>query len=238
MTTTLTLPSNTLNSHETMVFNAINCPKISQLPNDDNLVVVLTMWRNYLGIREQMTIDEISMNVIHIKNNYPDFTLEMINLAIKYSLTGVLDVEVKPFGAFSPLYISSILNQFREYSQTIRVKISDKIKKEKEKAEMNVEYTDEQKKANRLLYLEYYRDNCTKDIFKDFKGIMWAFLNKYNLVTDIKPDNELVQKETIKKRNQFIDMSIDDIAELEQYSIMKQFFEKNPGFNFTNYELI
>lgn len=232
------LPNNILNNQEQMVFNAINCPKISQLPSDDNLVVVLTMWRNYLGIREQMTMDEISMNINHIKTNYSDFTLEMINLAIKYSLTGVLDVEVKPFGAFSPLYISSILNEYRGYSTAIQIKISDKIKKEKEKSENNIEYTDEQKKANRLTYLEYYRNNCQKDVLKDFKGIMWDFLNKNKLIDGIIPDAQLVNKEKIKKQNQFIDLSINDIAELEQYSIMKQFFVHNPNFDFNNYKVI
>lgn len=208
------------------------------MTSDDNLVVVLTMWRNYLGIREQMTIDEISMNVSHIKTNYADFTLEMINLAIKYSLTGILDVEVKPYGAFSPLYISSILNEYREYSTGIKIKVSDKLKKEKERSEMNPEYTEDQKRQNRLMYLEYYRDTVGKDILKDFKGIMWQFLSSNDLVKGYSPDSDLVKRETIKKRNQFIDMSISDIAELEQYSIMQQFFNKNPKFDFTTYKVI
>ena len=227
-----------MSNQETMVYNAINCPKISDLPNDESLIVVLTMWRNYLGIKEQITGEEISMNVQHVKSNYPDFTLEMINLAIKYSLTGLLNVELKPYGAFSPLYISTILNEYKQHSLAIKIKANDKIKREQDLLNMNPVYSEEQKKANRLIYLEYYRDNINKDTFKDFKGIMWNFLHKYDLISDIPADKELVQKELMKKRNQFIDLSIDDIAELEQYSIMKKFFELNPSFDFDKFEII
>ena len=238
MIQTSKLPSNLLNSQETMVYNAIHCPKISELPNDESLVVVITMWRNYLGIREQMTMEEISMNIQHIKNNYSDFTLEMINLAIKYSLTGELNVEVKPYGAFSPLYISSILNEYRQYTIQIKVKVNEKLKREKEKEQLNIQYTEEQKIKNRLMYLEYYRDMVSKEILRDFKNIMWNFLSSNNLAQNIVADADFVKKETVKKRNQFIDLSIDDVTELEQYSIMKQFFEKNPSFDFTTYQLI
>lgn len=238
MTTISKLPNNLLNSQEAIVYNASSCPKLSDLPNDESLVVVITMWRNYLGVKEAMTIDEISMNIGHIKNNYPDFTLEMINLAIKLSLTGVLSVDTKPYGTFSPLYISSILNEYKKHSTAIRIKVAEKIKREKEYEFINPVYTEQQKKENRLSYLEFYRDNVAKDVLRDFKGIMWDFVTKYNLVENIEADKELVRKETIKKQNQFIDMSIKDITELEQYSIMKKFYQVNPKFDFNNYELL
>jgi hypothetical protein len=221
-----------------MVYNAINCPQIHELNEDDGLVVVLTMWRNYIGVKEQLTLQEIEMNTNHIKSNYPDFTLEMINLAIKYSLTGKLDVDVKPYGTFSPLYISTILNQYREYSNNIKSKINDKLKREKQMLEMNPTYTTEQKINNRLQYLNYYRDNVANESLRDFKGIMWELLTRYNLLSEIKSDKELIKRESIKKRNQFIDLSIDDILELEKYSILKQFFELNPDFDFTKLDLL
>jgi len=206
--------------------------------NDESLIVVLTMWRNYLGIKEEITGEEIAMNVSHIKNNYPDFTLEMINLAIKYSLTGVLNVDFKPYGAFSPLYISTILNEYKQYSIAIKIKANDKIKREKELVEQNPTYTEEQKKTNRLTYLEYYRDNISKGVIRDFKSIMWDFLSKYDLLKGIEVDNDLVRKEQIKKQNQFIDLTIEEEYRLAQYTIMRKFFELNPTFDFKLYEIL
>jgi len=221
-----------------MVYNAIGCPKIHEHSQDDGLVVVLTMWRNYIGVKEPLTIEEIQMNTTHIKSNYPDFTLEMINLAIKYSLTGLLNVDIKPYGAFSPLYISTILNQYRDYSNTIKNKINDKLKRDEDLLKMNPTYTTEQKIANRLKYLHYYKSNVVNQSLIDFKGIMWELLTRYKLLGEIKPDKDLIQRETIKKQNQFIDLSIEDVVELEKYSIMKQFFELNPDFDFTKLDLL
>ena len=64
-----------------------------------------------------MSEEELKINVQFIKTNYPKFTLKDIDIAINWSLQGNLDVNVEPYGAFSPLYISRILNAYGAKSE-------------------------------------------------------------------------------------------------------------------------
>ena len=59
-----------------------------------------------------MSEEELKINVQFIKNSYGKLTAKEIELAIDLSLQGYLGVDAQPYGNFSPLYISKILNAF------------------------------------------------------------------------------------------------------------------------------
>ena len=73
---------------------------------------MVTKWRIMLGLSKEMSEEELKINVQFIKSNYQKFTLKDIDIAINWSLQGKLGVTVEPYGAFSPLYISRILNAY------------------------------------------------------------------------------------------------------------------------------
>ena len=104
-----------LESMETQIFNANLSKKIAEFDSldDGNLVKVLTLWRTYLGVKEEMTAFELDLNISHIKEMYPEYTLDMIKMAIKCSMKGELKCDTKPYGSFSPFYISTILNAYK-----------------------------------------------------------------------------------------------------------------------------
>jgi len=143
------------------------------------LMAVITEWRNYLGIKDVMTVEDIEFCTRFIKEEYSHFTLEKIKLAIKYSLRGELKVDIKPYGSFSPLYIATILNAYDKYDN----KIVSELLREKDRQELQnrnkpVELTEEQKIKSRVEYLEYYQSKCQDEYLTDFNGVMWFVLNK------------------------------------------------------------
>ena len=78
------------------------------------LIQVVTKWRIMLGLSKDMSEEELKINVQFIKNSYGKLTTKEIELAMDLSLQGRLGVDPQPYGNFSPLYISKILNAFVE----------------------------------------------------------------------------------------------------------------------------
>src|SRR6056300_1584257 len=76
------------------------------------LIQIVTKWRIMLGLSKDMSEEELKINVQFIKNSYGKLTAKEIELAIDLSLQGHLGVDPQPYGNFSPLYISKILNAF------------------------------------------------------------------------------------------------------------------------------
>lgn len=206
-----------------------------------DLTMLITEWRNHLGIKDVMTDIDLQLCIAHIRELYPEFSTSMIRMAIKCSLKGELKVDIKPYNSFSPMYISTILNAYKSYNDRI---VSDQIRaqrrKEIDEANKPKEKTKEEKIQNRLEYLNHYKEFCVNKPISDFKSIMWSFLSKNNLFTGtgIVPDKELVKKAIARKKEQFIDLAPDDEAKLEQWTMMKKFFELNPNFDFTKHDLL
>lgn len=183
----------------------------------------------YLGIKDEMTAVELELNTRYLKEEFPDFTLEKIRLAIKYSLKGELKCDIKPYGAFSPLYISTILNAYRRYDQ----KIVDGVLREKNRMELEQRNRPEilspdQKVLSRRKYLKWYQVqlNSTDSIITDFKDVMWNFLVKNSIIDpahmerlDIKykAENEMNR---IKNPFEVATITADEWDKLVRYFIM------------------
>lgn len=150
----------------------------------NDLIKVISEWRIYLGIKDEMTDVELELNTRYLKEEYPDFTLEKIRLAIKYSLKGELKCDIKPYGAFSPLYISTILNAYQRYDE----KIVSGLLREKNKAEEEIrnkplELSSREKVDSRRKYLKWLQVqlNSTDKFVKDFKDVAWNFFTRSGL---------------------------------------------------------
>jgi len=203
---------------------------LENITDSAELIKVVTEWRMMLGIKEEATGDEMAYNCRFIKEEYQDFTIEKIKLAIKYSIRGLLNVDVKPYGSFSPLYISTILNAYRQYdSKVVADVLKEKHKSETISENATKEYSDEQKYLNRLEYLEYYKKECVNGYMTDFKDIAWSVLLKNNIVSEIelesfdikKVANDLVEKENIKKDfTKSVLASETDLLKMSKYLVM------------------
>jgi hypothetical protein len=58
-------------------------------------------------------------------NNYGELTVPELNLAINLSLKGELNVNTSTYGAFSVLYVSSILNAYLDYKAKLMREIAE-----------------------------------------------------------------------------------------------------------------
>ena len=184
-----------------LVYKANFAPKIKDFATAEDflpLMAVVSEWRMYLGIKEEFTTEELKFNANYIKTSYPDFTIEMIRLAIKISLQGKLDVDIKPYGAFSPLYISNILNAYSKYNdRAINDVLREKANKEVAAVNSPPKLQGKDKVDSRAKYLEWYYKSITnreQGFVSDFNSVMWNFLvnNGY-----LNPDN--LNREGAKK---------------------------------------
>ena len=146
---------------------------------------MVTKWRIMLGLSKEMSEEELKINVQFIKSNYQKFTLKDIDIAINWSLQGKLGVTVEPYGAFSPLYISRILNAYGAKAEDMINEIMQRRKMESrlQAAEKTV-LTYEETIIQRRNYVVWFIDKIKTDnkYLGDFDNIMWDFLTKYNLI--------------------------------------------------------
>ena len=138
-----------------------------------------------LGLSKEMSEEELKINVQFIKTNYPKFTLKDIDIAINWSLQGKLGVTVEPYGAFSPLYISRILNAYGAKSEEMINEVLQRKKLEArlQASEKTVLTYDESVKQRRE-YIVWFINKIKNDnkYIGDFDNIMWDFVTKYNLI--------------------------------------------------------
>jgi hypothetical protein len=146
---------------------------------------MVTKWRIMLGLSKEMSEEELKINVQFIKTNYPKFTLKDIEIAINWSLQGKLGVTVEPYGTFSPLYISRILNAYGAKAEDMINEIMQRKRLESrlQAAEKTV-LTYEETVTQRRNYVVWFIDKIKSEnkYLGDFDNIMWDFVTKYNLI--------------------------------------------------------
>ena len=149
------------------------------------LIAVVTKWRIMLGLSKEMSEEELKINVQFIKTNYPKFTLKDIDIAINWSLQGNLDVNVEPYNAFSPLYISRILNAYGAKSEQMINEVIQRKRLESrlQASEKTVMTYDESVKVRREYIVWFIKKiKAENKYIGDFDNIMWDFVTKYNLI--------------------------------------------------------
>ena len=99
--------------------------------NDDlkPLIDLVGKWRYYIGIKEELSQEELFMNITFIRENFNELNLVDIDQAINLSLKGDLDIDVEHYQSFTPLYISKILKAYKEYRGKVIFDIRQKINK-------------------------------------------------------------------------------------------------------------
>jgi len=99
------------------------------------IIDIIGKWRYLVGVNSTLEPIELVALTDFIQLNYGNLNIQEINLAINLSLKGVLDVDNKPYGSFSALYISNILNAYLDYKIKI-IKEIRQIEYEKEEKQL------------------------------------------------------------------------------------------------------
>lgn len=179
-----------------------------------NLIKVVTKWRIMLGLSKEMSEEELKINLQFIKNSYGNITLKELNLAIDLSLEGKLETDVEPYGNFSPLYISRILNAFLQFHNQ---KVNELIQREKRIQEYQrqqvKELTYEEKVEECIKFIKGFSRLVKESnrYYGDYNHVIWNFLNNNGLID---PDDELLLKADEFAQNEILKDRENDVKKV------------------------
>jgi hypothetical protein len=160
------------------------------------IVELIGKWRYLVGIQNNIEPIELVALTEFIQKNYGHFTVNEINYAINLSLKGILNCDNKPYGNFSALYISTILNAFQEYKLKIikEIRQIEDEKYEKQLLEQKSVPPPPEKRAEDMreilknVYLRFKEDNLFADPF----FLIYNFFKKKGVFQNF--DKETIHK--------------------------------------------
>ena len=178
------------------IFEAnIKAERIKDFKNNNQLKPLIDLvgkWRYYIGIREDLSQEEMFMNINFIRENFNELNLIDINQAINLSLKGDLNVDVEHYQNFTPLYISKILKAYKEYKGKIIFEIRDKLRLIQNKPK---EPSAEEKLKITKMSLSTMYDQKDEKTFYDYGGVTWDFIKRNNLI--------VMSKELVKEAMEY-----------------------------------
>ncbi len=182
----------------------VNEKRIKEFKTNNELKPLIDLvgkWRFYVGIKEELTQDELLMNINFIRENFSDLNLFDIKEAIDLSLNGKLQVDVEHYQSFTPMYISRILTAYKKYRGNIIVKI----RKELEAVELNKpkKFTNNEKLELTKDNLQVLYESKDSDSFYDYGSVAYNFIKKNKLVRFTK---ELVDEAMKFGKNNYTEM--------------------------------
>jgi hypothetical protein len=143
------------------------------------LIDLIGKWRFYIGIKEELSQEELFMNLNFIRENFSELNIVDINQAIDLSIKGDLQVDVEHYQSFTPLYISKILKAYKEYRGKVIYAIRDKIEKVENKP---IELTiDEKIEITKKSLISVFSNREDKR-FYDYGGVTYDFIRRNKLL--------------------------------------------------------
>ena len=189
--------------------------------NNDNkdvnsLIDVLAKWRWMSGINisnqhEDDVARELALLSQFVVKNYQNITTDEISLAIDLSLTNKLDVDVRAFNSFSPMYVSRILNAYLDYRKIKYDEIYDRKVKAETKKKIEEKPSSEQRMVamkDLILYFweQYKSDGEVKDHFNTLYDY-FKRTNQLNLSKEL--IDEAMEYGKMKSKNYVADYFVD-----------------------------
>jgi hypothetical protein len=147
-----------------------------------------------LGVNNSESEVEIAKELALISQflikNYSFLTLDEISLAIDLSLLNKLDCDVRTFNAFSPMYVSRILNAYGEYRKELYKEVMDRKIREDEKKEMEKKVSPEEKMQSMIELIEYfYNEFKSIGIINDHFNTLY---NYFRRAKKLNPDKQMI----------------------------------------------
>jgi hypothetical protein len=174
------------NKEEYSVINSFdNKPKISELPKaTSTLIDTLAKWRWMAGVGmnnqdEDQVAQELALITKFIVNNYEFLTLEEIDNCIDLSLTDKLNIDVRTFNVFSPMYVSRVLNAYLDYKRKIYNDVYERKEINEQQLLMNKPVSNEFKRDSMVDLIKYfYEEYKSKGTINDLFNSVYNFLRR------------------------------------------------------------
>lgn len=178
------LISKEYSSNKVKIYEAYNNDrKIRDFKTNDDLKPLIDLigkWRYFIGVRENLTKEELFMNITFIRENFSELNLVDIEQAINLSIKGDLEVDIEHYQSFTPLYIAKILNAYKSYRSSLVVDIRKKLEKidDEDKPPLG----DKERLALAKNSLRAVYKNKSDESFHDFGSIWYNFVKKNDLM--------------------------------------------------------
>ena len=202
----------------------------------EKLVDILGKWRWMTGISiNNQNEDEVAKELILIAqfvfNNYPELSIEEINLSIDLSLTNKLNVDVRTFNTFSPMYVSRILNAYTEYKRSIVLEVRNRKELDDAKKEIDKKLTATEKMESLIELITYFYDEFKlKNIVDDHFNVLYSFFRKIKLLNPSKETVNLAVEYGKSKAAEYVDNHFVDIMSKQKPN--KELIEKRFARNY------
>jgi hypothetical protein len=185
--------------------------KLKDLPENgwQRVYTILMKWCKFLGIKEVPDQEDMKMILFFMKKNYGELTLDEIVNAFNLAVAHKLNVDPNHYQNFSPLYVSGILNAYKEYKTTHWSEYNIKLDEHESKllTEKN-KPSEEELKILRIKSLLAIWDDFKSD---DEEEVAWQVHAYYDLLTEanliVLSDDEkreilITAKRLLKQENQ------------------------------------
>ena len=164
-----------------VVVNHTGSSQLKKATNNmmNDLVTILGLWKFSVGNNTETSTDEYRYMALFIKDNFSEFTLEEIRSAMNMSINGTF--ENKYFGSFSPIYVSSVLNAYREYRASILRKVEEDAEAHRRAEQKRLMATPEYRcnQMKQFIYEQYETYKKEGEIFDHF-NLIYTFLRNIN----------------------------------------------------------
>jgi len=163
----------------------------------NKLIDVLTKWRwmsgtNSYNQEEDEIGQELALISKFILSNYSTISLDEISLAIDLSLTDKLNVDVRTFNTFSPMYVSRILNAYLEYKRRMYNEIMERKNKVDSREEMEKKVSPKEKMDSMVELIEYfYEQYKSEGTINDYFNTLYNYLRR---TKKLNPSKEVVNE--------------------------------------------
>jgi hypothetical protein len=195
-----------------------------------DLIDILAKWRWMSGIStsnqdEDSLAKELLIIAQFISKNYESMTIDEVSLCIDLSLTNKLDVDVRTFNTFSPMYVSRILNAYVVYKRKQLEDIKERKFRHELEMESKAEKTKEQKAEDFKDFIRYiYDDYKQKGIVNDYFNTIYNFFKRTNRL--VIANSEIIEEAKIVAKKMASEKSI-KFKEEEFASTNRMFSEKD-----------
>ena len=171
------------NSNKLKIYQAYySMNKIKDFKTNNDLKPLIELvgkWRYFIGIKEELSKEELFMNINFIRENFNELNLVDIDQAINLSIKGEFDIDIEHYQSFTPLYISKILNAYKKYKGEVMFSIRSELSKiENKPKKLKIEDRIALTKAS-LQVLYNSKDN---EHFSDGGNVTYDFIKRNNLL--------------------------------------------------------
>ena len=192
--------------------------------------MLLVKWTVLCGVKPLPNDDEIRMFVEYIAEHFYRFSLLDIDNAFNLATAGKLNVPSDHYQSFSVIYISKIINAYRDY---IGKYILDYQKIEQENNEKREPTEDERNQMMIEAILEGFDRYKVEKYYNDFGYISYDYLDKMNVIKLENSTKSLILKEARVKCEMLIKergVSTTDKTEKQKISnLLKEVMSNESG---------